>query len=288
MSELVPLKTYLGTVYHPAPEKRVPIENVSTVVVLSDIQIPFEDPAALNKALEIVHKLQPDMMILNGDIIDCYAESDFLTDPEIAVESITQTHSRVRELMGCLRYIPHKIWLGGNHEHRWQKVLWGRVGPKALYLIKEHEKAVGHPISVGDPLNSFKTLYDVAQYGFSYYPWGHRLYLAEGNLIVTHGQYVSKHSGYSAKRHYEWLGKSCIIGHTHRQGTYRITTDGKEHGAWENGCLCQLEPEYAVAPNWQQGFSIVKIDGSLFHVVQVPIVRRGNVPVAIYGGLEAI
>jgi hypothetical protein len=155
-----------------------------------------------------------------------------------------------------------------------------------MQLLQRHERITGIPVSLlgNNTTESFRALYETAQFGVEYYPYWHRLYLAEGNLVVTHGKYVSRHSGQSAKRTLEWLGVSCIVGHTHRLGNHLVTQDGVMRGAWENGCLCLMEPEYDDAPNWQQGFSVVDIDGPEFHVIQVPIVRRDGRPVAVYHG----
>jgi len=277
-------KVYAAEVWREAPEKRHPIE-AKRVVVLSDIQIPFEDPAAVNQALAIIEIVKPDTVILNGDIVDCYAESDFLKDPKKSAESIPETHERTDQLMRALKGIPQKLWVGGNHEDRWRKLLWSEA-PYCKRLLAMHEEASGRAITLLDSTKSFAKLFSMDKYGFTYYPYGHRLYLAEGNLAITHGKYASRHSGYSAKRTWEWLGKSCIVGHTHRMGSFLVTQDGREMGAWENGCLCQLEPEYDDAPNWQQGFSVIRITGPQFHVIPVPIVRRNNKPVAVWQGMD--
>jgi predicted phosphodiesterase len=280
-------KAYELALFAEAPEKRITIPEAHKVVVLSDLQIPFEDGNALNEALDVLHRINPDTVILNGDIADCYAESAFMKDSVKAQESIGATHERVELLMSILQTVPQKYWLGGNHEDRWRRILWSG-SPTAVALLREHQRAAGiDGIDLDDPVASFAKLFKMQTYGFQYYPYSHRLYLADGNLVVTHGKYVSRHSGIAAKRTWEWLGKSCIVGHTHRLGAHYITQDGHEAGAWENGCLCQLEPEYDDAPNWQQGFSVVRVDGPEFHVIQVPIVRRGKIPVAVYHGEAA-
>lgn len=277
-------RAYLASTYAPTPDKRVTVPAAQTVVVFNDVQIPFEDGAAVNQVLNVIARVRPDTVIINGDLIDCYRESKFLIDPFKAELAIEETHKRVRQLLAVLQDIPTKFWLGGNHEDRWRKTLWQpNKGPVIESLLREHRRVVGE-FPMGDHVESFRLLYGVKDYGFIYYPYGHRLYLAEGNLIVTHGRYVSRHSGYSAKRTWEWIGKSVIVGHSHRMGSYLVSQDGRENGAWENGCLCLLEPEYDDTPNWQQGFSIVRIDGPEFNVVQVPIVRRHGEPVAVYQG----
>lgn len=281
------IKAYGEGLFADAPEKRIQVDGASRVVILSDLQIPFEDPAAVNQALDVIRSVQPDLLILNGDIIDCYLESSFTKKmkPAKLKDVAGQTFWRSQKFMESIAAVPRKIWMGGNHEERW-----------ALQISRENERGGLSPISlaliasrkdqldISDFHGSFAKIYNMADYGVEYYPYSHRLYLVERNLIVTHGKYVSRHSGQSAKRTFEWLGTSCLVGHTHRLGNHLVTLDGVQYGAWENGCLCQLEPEYDDSPNWQQGFSVVKINGPEFHVIQVPIIRRAGQAVAVYHG----
>lgn len=266
-----------------APNLRSFVQEASRVVVLSDLQIPFEDEGAVNAALQVIRSVSPDTLVLAGDIVDCYQESSFLKNTDKAKIAVEEEHERVNDFLTTptVAGIPKKYWLGGNHEDRWRRLLWSK-SHEAKDFLAAHQKASGVPVDLVDPVKLFVEQFHLEEHGVAYFPYGHRLYFAEGNLVVTHGKYISRHSGYSAKRTFEWLGKSCIVGHTHRQGTYRVSQDGKEHGAWENGCLCQLEPEFDDTPNWQQGFSVVKVDGPEFHVVQIPIVRRNGRPVAVH------
>ena len=277
------LAKYELALFGEAPEKRVPIEGDHKIAVLSDLQIPFEDPEALDQALDVIETYNPDLVVLNGDVVDCYAESAFLKDFDKARAAIPQEHERVATLLDILKD-RRVIWMGGNHEDRWRRILWGATGPMSQLLLREHQKASGRDLDLVDPVKSFEKLFRLDERHVQYYPYSHRLYFADGNLVMTHGKYVSRHSGWSAKRTFEWLGKSCIVGHTHRLGSYLHTGDGVQHGAWENGCLCQLEPEYADAPDWQQGFSLVRVEGPEFNVIQVPIIRRNGLPVAVYRG----
>ena len=282
-------RAYSELLFAPSPDKRITVPGVSTMVVLSDLQIPFDDPAAVDQALAVIDRVGPDTVVLNGDIVDCYRESAFLQDFRIAETVTDEQHRRARVFMAALRGVKQKIWLGGNHEERWWRVIKSTRANGVHAPVVQNLVAMmaggADKINLNDPIGSFAKLFDMAHYGVTYYPYSHRLYFAEHNLVITHGKYVSRHSGASAKRTFEWLGRSCIVGHTHRLGNYVVTQDGRERGAWENGCLCQLEPEYDDAPNWQQGFSVVRIQGPSFHVVQVPIVRSTptSPPKAIYG-----
>lgn len=275
-------KAYELELFKDAPEKRIPVEGVSRVVILSDMQIPYEDGQAVDQALQVIDSINADLVILNGDIDDCYAISDFDKDPDKAQAAIPETVRRVQALLDCLEG-RRVIWLDGNHEDRWRRLLWGG-SPTGLLMLREYAKAAGIDIDLVNPRLSFEKLHNLTERGILHYPYSHRLYLAENNLVVTHGKYVSRHSGQSAKRTMEWLGRSCVVGHTHRMGNHLVTQDGVMYGAWENGCLCQLEPEYDDAPNWQQGFSVVKVNGPEFHVIQVPIIRRAGQAVAVYHG----
>jgi hypothetical protein len=148
------------------------------------------------------------------------------------------------------------VWEEGNHEDRLRRAIWRNpefAGIKAL---------------------EFPELFKLADYGFEHRKYGD-LYRI-GKLSVTHGEIVRKHSGASAKAHYEKVGGSVLHGHTHRMGSYFRTTAAGAHGAWENGCLCRLDPEYVKRPDWQQGFSVIHVDPKTgtFNVQQVPILAR--------------
>ena len=70
------------------------------------------------------------------------------------------------------------------------------------------------------------------------------------------------------------FGCNVIHGHTHRLGAHYHRTYGDMMGAWENGCLCTLDPEYVVKPDWQNGWSVVWFNGARFHVEQICVVDK--------------
>lgn len=250
---------------HPITAKRV--------AVLSDIQFPWEDENALELTLQFLTFWKPDTVILNGDITDCYACSAWDRDPLKTDTTLSELY-KSDQLMKRLAKIPQKIWLGGNHEDRWRRVIWREsCSAGGLSAVVD---ALMHGIGVEDkdPHEAFRRAFQIQENDFTYWPYGHYVELAEGNLVITHGFLSSQHSAYSAKRHFDRLGRSVIIGHTHRQGSYLVSQLWDPRGAWENGCLCSLNPEYVQFPNWQQGFSLVTITDNLFHVDQVPILPK--------------
>ena len=229
--------------------------RLKTYVVLNDIQIPFQDKQVLNLVLDFVDDLRPHGVVLNGDVVDCYELSEFDKNPL----QDAGLDREIRESAWLMDRLAHSTkerwWLGGNHEDRLRRALWkspkfGKV--RAL---------------------QFPSLFNLKQYGFKWKPYGG--VLALGKLLVTHGSMVNKHSGWTARSHFEKYGNSVLVGHTHRLGVYYRTNARGVHASYENGCLCKLTPEYVQYPDWQQGFSVVHVDeGGFFSVQLIPILKR--------------
>jgi len=226
------------------------------VVVLNDVQIPFQDQPVLDLVTDFICDLRPHGLVWNGDMADMYQLSTFSKDPlsPYGLKDEIQQAGELQQRQG--KYVKEKVWVGGNHEHRLQRYLWDHAA--ALQL---------------DPKVEFERLFRTREHGFVYLPYGETVEL--GSLTVTHGSLVRKWSGQSAKAHFEKYGASIMIGHTHRLGVFYKRDIRGVHGAWENGCLCRLDPEYDQHPDWQQGFSVVHVhdDGS-FNVQQIPIINR--------------
>ncbi len=234
-----------------------------TWVVLNDTQIPFEDKRVLwDLVVPFVRDLKPYGVVLNGDIVDCYEISDYDKDPQHRGMTLRRERAGAERLMTALPGATEKWWLGGNHEDRFRRLLW-RQAPQLA-----HDMA-------------FEKFFHLADHGFQWKPYGEQLWL--GKLLVTHGFLVAQASGVSAKRHFERLGTSVLIGHTHRLGQYHKRNQGGDHAAYENGCLCRLDGlGYAQYPDWQQGFSVVDVfEKGYFNVQQIRVVSRSFF---VYGG----
>jgi hypothetical protein len=92
------------------------------------------------------------------------------------------------------------------------------------------------------------------------------------NFRFTHGTIVRQESGASARAELLKYGSSMSSGHTHRLSMY-IKTDARGTvGAYEGGCMCDLNPEYIQGvPNWTQGFLVFDFDNNRFFCQVVPI-----------------
>ena len=108
------------------------------------------------------------------------------------------------------------------------------------------------------------------------------------DLLVTHGDVVRKYGGYSARGMLDKFYHSVIMGHTHRLGMTAQRLPGigskqdKQIYAWELGCLCDLNPVYASAPNWQNGFGIISVSKDGFGVEPV-MIQNGVANVSTLG-----
>jgi predicted phosphodiesterase len=229
---------------------------MKTWVVMNDIQIPFQDTPVLDLVLSFIDDLKPYGVVLNGDIVDCYELSTYDKNPLTKASFQAEITGAGKLLARLAKVTKERVWIGGNHEDRLRRYLW-RNAP-ALGLDADQQ---------------FHEWFHLADHGFQWKPYG--AYMKLGKLVLTHGSMVRTHSAYTAKCHFEKYGASVMIGHTHRLGIYYRTNASGVYAAYENGCLCRLDPEYAQCPDWQQGFSVVHVESNgYFHVQQIPVLRR--------------
>jgi hypothetical protein len=236
------------------------VESEKKWVVLNDLQLPFEDKDVLwGLVVPFIRELKPHGVVLNGDVLDHYEISDYSKDPALRGTDLKQERQSLDRLLNAVTPVTKERWfIEGNHEDRYRRYIWSRV-PE---------------LAAAGSMPSFAEAFRLADYGFKHRPYGGHVML--GKLMVTHGFLVAQHSAMSAKRHFERLGTSVLIGHTHRLGIYHVRNQAGDHAAYENGCLCRLDGlGYAQFPQWQQGFSVVDIlPGGTFNVQQIPILAR--------------
>lgn len=234
------------------------INFTGTAAILQDTHNPFQDQRILREVELFLEELQPDLVVYPGDMGDFYQISKFDKNPERAnnlqkdLNSTAQLFKRHRALMPNARM----IFELGNHEDRLRKYLWGTspalasldcLTVEGLYKLKDSEVEC---IDYGEGV------------------------LFNGNFMVSHGDIIRAHSGYTAKGMSDKHGGSGICGHSHRGGNSLKTNRFGVYGWWENFCLCGLEPDYTSHPNWQQGFSVVTFIHGRFWVQPMQIINR--------------
>lgn len=237
-------------------------------LILGDTQIPFEHSRALNLALKIGEQLQPDLIILNGDILDCFEISQF--DKRIDMTRQFPLHYELERGKSFLKELRHRfpkariVFIFGNHEHRWARYI--ERNAKELFGLKG--------MTLEEQLECKESKVQVIYSGNKESSW------LWGKLLIGHFDLVRKHGGYTAKALLDSKSISIIQNHTHRGGSSFQRLYDRDIAGYENFCLCDRNPHYADRPNWTLGFSVVYKDpeSDYYFVSQHPIaeIRRRN------------
>ncbi len=233
------------------------IKFQGTMAVLNDSHNPFQDQRVLREVELFLAELQPDLVVYPGDMGDFYLLSKFDKNPERATKfqedlnSTKQLFKRHRALMPNARM----IFELGNHEDRLRRFVWNNPALASLDCLR------------------IENLYGLKDSEVEKVDYAEGVLLNK-NFMVTHGELIRAHSGYTAKGMSDKHGGSGMHGHSHRGGNSLKRNRFGVYGWWENFCLCDLDPDWITHPNWQQGFSIVTIIHERFWVEPVQIIKR--------------
>lgn len=219
-----------------------------TIIAFGDTHCPFQNKRALEITYQIITDIQPDTIVLMGDMVDMYAISSFSRDP-VRVLKLQNELDATNEVLRQIDALSNAevVYLEGNHEQRLQRYL--RLRPE---------------------LHGLNNLKLENLLGLDTLGWEMKSEYKQGDLLFVHGRYISKHSAYSIKRELEARAFqiSVLMGHTHRIGNYNITGYKSVIRGYEIGCLCK-DQEYQASPNWQRGFAVITEN----HVEQVMILK---------------
>lgn len=223
-----------------------------TIFVASDIHFPFQDNYAVSTFLESCFINQPEIIVLNGDLMDFYKLSRFSKDPK--GRDPEEEIDMCRDFLKALRDRCPKAeiyYTIGNHETRLTK-----------YILDNAPYIVGLVENVFDLLK-------VSEFSVI----GCSSLLVNDTFMFKHGTRLGNKSGLSAMKELEAHYLSGATGHTHRLAKFTTRKSGKRFVWFETGCLCTLDPEYMVQPDWQQGYASITFDnkGKLkeSHIVEI-------------------
>lgn len=242
-------------------------EETEIIVSISDLHVPFHDPSLVDSAINLIRRLKPHRVILNGDVEDFFQLSRFNTSHERMdllqweIDVANRIRERIRRAAPNAQLIENE----GNHDSR--LITYVTQNAKALSSLRALEP---------------RQLLDWDRLEFLNFG-GHGFRLRP-NFLVKHGSMIRGEAGATAKAELGAAGISGISGHTHRLSTYRKS--GYESLQWtEQGCLCLLEPDYVVGPpNWTHGLVVGQFStsSSAFLVEEVQA-KNGKF---IYGGKQ--
>ncbi len=216
------------------------INDIERVLVLSDLHIPFHKDKEI---IDIVKEhSNVDLIILAGDILDCFSVSTFPKEMHIPLYEELKIASSVLKKIDRLTPNTKKIVFRGNHEFRFKR-----------YLAKFQSEF--SPLVSDDILEILKN-------GFTYRDYKNRKRVVEPlsdnfeiidswyyiykDLILAHPTNFSKIPMRTCVSTYDYFKNQGIdfnalaIGHTHKAGSLI-------HGGTllcELGCLCE-QMDYA-------------------------------------------
>lgn len=214
-----------------------------SAVVANDFHIPHHDTRAVKLLTDFIKDIQPDKLIINGDFVDCFMASRFTKHPKHGM-SLAKEFKVARQVLGDLKNASptsELVFIFGNHEWRMEKFILDNA--RELHGLE------------GMNLEHQLHLDDLGATVINYH--GKEQYYEYGKLFIGHFNKVNKHAGYTAKNLLEDKGVNLMQAHTHRIGQCTKRMYDRKIGAWENGCMCRLDPDYVKLPNWHLGFSIV-------------------------------
>jgi hypothetical protein len=261
MENLVPL-------VFPLPEiLKVKSELSNFAIVCSDMHFPTECKKSVDILFQTIIELKPSTIILNGDTCDMLAISKYpadiltswnLNEERIAYQKFLQTLVSISG--GAKIYETHANHSSQGIQGRWRRYLSEKLGSLAC-LSEFWDNCTYEKVFMGDFAGIIETVD----------------YVDLNGLLVMHGDVVRSNAGASALGMIQKFSASVMIGHVHRLGATAIRRPaiaGKtdvQHMGYEIGCMCDLNPVYASAPNWQNGFAIVSLSDNTFGVELVSI-----------------
>lgn len=250
------------------------------VVVAGDFHFPLADPRCEDILLQVIADLKPRAVVLNGDLPDMLAVSKYPSD-------LRKTWPLLEERVAM---------------HRFLKQLHDTTAGWACDIVETDANHSGDGLGsrwwryLSNRLGELASLPDIAErlsYQAVWWPSWAQMRLVSRyedvpGFVVLHGTLARKQAGYSANAHLgKWRG-SLLHNHTHRMGmtANRLPEFGgrpeSDWAAYENGCMCRLDCLYDEAPDWQQGFAVIRHDDEGHYNVEQVRIRNG---VAIVGGL---
>lgn len=87
------------------------------VLVFSDIHSPFGHPYFLTWLKQVVEQERPDRIVMNGDLFDNYAWSNFTMDPDKRSQR-PEFQEALKYLRGYYKAFPELTLILGNHDRR--------------------------------------------------------------------------------------------------------------------------------------------------------------------------
>jgi hypothetical protein len=238
-------------------------------LIASDFHDTDTDPFALGVLIDTAKRLQPDVIILGGDVFDCYEWSRYTVDPR-RVDVKTRFDFVHREIFAPLRAAAPDAQIDfvlGNHEWRLLKYL-AEKAPAILPLLSD---VMG--LTLAD-------LFGVKKYGINLIcKWDLAAWkVRDEGEQVNHNHAVYFDNAYTFRHIPPKAGKSYTIsgasGHTHKPKVEAFPNIlGKQTWMTLPSMAKAAADDYVEGANgYYTGFGIAYVDTATKQVQQAPIV----------------
>ena len=245
----------------------VELPDGTKIAVLPDIHVPAHDKKVMWAVLRALKEYQPDIVIIIGDVADCFAVGRWTPDPTVRRDFQNEL-DETRELLDEIREISGCYWMFvimGNHEDRLFRLLM-EVCPGLANVVNPHtrERAVTiHDLMGYGPEDNITFLYDTAERG------------GFGGGILVNGQQEYHHGWTAPRTDTDKTGRSTSQGHTHAKSlTVRETVDS-EVSSSQGGHLVNVSHPYmayaAMLNKWAQGLEFHTVVNGKVHIEPLPI-----------------
>lgn len=246
---------------------------------------PFHDRLAWDVCVQVAQDIQPDRIILLGDMLDLPEWTDrFMITPEhywVTQPALVELHWWLARLR-LATPDAEIVYMEGNHEHRLPQTI--AKNAIAAYELRSVKNLDGPPVLSVPYLLALDNLH--IQY-LNDYP-NDSVWIND-NLCCEHGDIARSGSGDSVKAILSDVRCSKIVGHIHRIESACKTTHSRRgaisYKVISPGTIARIDgvvPAKKKRQNWQQGFAVVEheLGNGLFHDDTVNI-YGGR---AVYGG----
>lgn len=233
------------------------------IVIIPDLQVPYEDKAAVDAVTQFVEDYKPDSVACVGDEIDLPQLSTYTRG--LAGEFTRRLDKDRNRTIEVLKALQIKNLSRSNHSDRLFKSIASRL-PGLSDL----------------PELSIEGFLKLKEIGVTYH---HQPYELAPGWLLMHGDEagVRPGAGSTAAGLAQRTNKSCVVGHTHRAGLIPYSMNyGKRlretRWGFEVGNLMDFKNAgYVKVANWQQAFGILHVDKTTVTPQLVPISNRSFV-----------
>lgn len=280
--------SYPKPVVHPCCARPGKGKDDFVRVIIPDVHAAVMDRAAVDACLQEVKRLDPDEVVIMGDLLEC---GGFLAGHQ-SLGYVSQTKVTYQQDVTAAIWFLDELakaaprarvhYLEGNHEDRVER--W--VVDQTMRHERESEflrKLVAPEFLLG-----------LAERGIAYYRRGERYHGLEEPGMIRLGKILFVHELSGAKNaaanSLATVAANVNFAHTHREDTASLVMTGVGLvKAWNAGCLCRTQPlwRHSNPTNWSHGFGIefVAKSGEFLHV-NVPIWKGKSLMGSFLGSLK--